>query len=264
MKQIKILLLLLFCMALGFSTLWAQDSLNVNIVGRIDFWDDPQNAVTYGDYLLAATPDGLWILDAVAGQAIPIFREGLGFFQREKTRWTDGRTLTIPNFPCERHNFDHNQCWDAAVRQGFPVWTVRLESDGRLTERLLSESADAARQVVRVADIRDSSKVGGCGCTFNPVSGDGRVGWDKFTFFSDVECNAWMNLDGRDVALLVAGRPSTGVVGEGEECPLRASTYLGGRYSVRLSAVETQRCPPEKRAMPSRFAIRWQRVKRCS
>jgi hypothetical protein len=189
--------------------------------------------------------DGVWVLDAAAGRSTPVFATRMGFIQREKTQWINGRTLTVPNLPCGAYNFDHSRCWDAAVRRGFPVWTVQLDEVGRVLERATSLPASSLRQNVRIGIIQDSSRVGGCGCTFNPVLTDGRVARDRFVFSSDFGCNAYMNLDGEDVPLQAASRLSQGFLLSGEECPRQPMTYLGGGYSVRLSPTETKRCPPE-------------------
>jgi len=94
---------------------------------------------------------------------------------------------------------------------------------------------------VRIANIKDSNLVGGCGCYFQSLT-ESRTRSDKFIFGAGMdEDYAWMNIDGQDVKLTLIASSKNSV----ERAGIRSyERYRADSIGVRIDYVVTRVCKP--------------------
>lgn len=93
----------------------------------------------------------------------------------------------------------------------------------------------------RIANIKDSNLVGGCGCYFQSLT-ESRRRSDKFIFVAGMdEDYAWMNIDGKGVKLTLTASSKSSV----ERPGMRSyETYRAANIGVRIDYVVTRVCKP--------------------
>ena len=95
---------------------------------------------------------------------------------------------------------------------------------------------------LKIANIKNSNVVSGCGCYFQSPAESKRQS-DKYIFMAEIdEKTAWMNVDGRDVKLRLAGSSQT-------KSKLKVGSrlyrnYKSGNINVRIDYVVTNVCKP--------------------
>ena len=101
-------------------------------------------------------------------------------------------------------------------------------------------SLDQPSAAPRIANIKDSNLVGGCGCYFQSLMESKRRS-NKFIFGLGMdEENAWMNIDGKDVKLTLVSSSKDSV----ERAGTRSETYRANGIGVRVDYVVTRVCKP--------------------
>jgi hypothetical protein len=98
---------------------------------------------------------------------------------------------------------------------------------------------------IKIGVLQDTSVAGGCGCMFSPASDRGQVSFGRVLFSSDTECNAWMNIDGRDVKLTAEGPTRADPDFPDARCDAKPATYFGTGIEVRVQRKVARECPPE-------------------
>jgi hypothetical protein len=98
---------------------------------------------------------------------------------------------------------------------------------------------------MRVGPLEDASMAEGCGCYFSPASGSGQVKLDQLLLYSDTECNAWMNIDGRDVKLTAESPTRADPDFPDARCDAEPARYSAAGIKVRVERKVTRECPPE-------------------
>lgn len=94
----------------------------------------------------------------------------------------------------------------------------------------------------RVANIKDSSVVDGCGCYFQFPAEWKQKQSDKYVFMEGIDDEgAWMNIDGRDVKLRLAASSNKSVWGVGARSYKK---YKANGIAVRIDYVVTRICKP--------------------
>jgi hypothetical protein len=109
---------------------------------------------------------------------------------------------------------------------------------------IAQEGASSARAPLppRIANIRDSSVVEGCGCYFQFPAEWKKKGSDKYVFMEGIDDEgAWMNIDGKDVNLKLVGSSERSVWGVGARSSKR---YRANGIAVRIDRVVTRVCRP--------------------
>jgi hypothetical protein len=92
-----------------------------------------------------------------------------------------------------------------------------------------------------IANIQNSGVVEGCGCYFHSLA-DGQKGAEKFIFMADVNEDAWMNINGKDVKLrFISSSPDTAQPKIGQRS---FSQYKSGNLRVRVDYIVTGVCQP--------------------
>lgn len=94
----------------------------------------------------------------------------------------------------------------------------------------------------RVANLKDASVVEGCGCYFQFPAEWKRKQSDKYVFMEGIDDEgAWMNIDGKDVNLKLAGSTNKSVFAVGARSSKR---YKANGVAVRINLVVTRVCQP--------------------
>lgn len=104
-------------------------------------------------------------------------------------------------------------------------------------------STSTAIDSISIGNILDTSKIGGCGCTFGFSNSDNNSLSPKFFFASGPDGVAWMNINGTDIQL----QPK-GIWVNPQELDMRNSqlpSYTGNGYTITTSFRKTESCPPE-------------------
>ena len=94
----------------------------------------------------------------------------------------------------------------------------------------------------RVANIKDTSVVDGCGCYFQFPAEWKQKQSDKYVFMEGIDDEgAWMNIDGKDMKLELVGSSNESVWGVGSRSYKR---YRANGITVRVDNVVTRICKP--------------------
>lgn len=89
--------------------------------------------------------------------------------------------------------------------------------------------------------VTEKSLLDGCGCSVYRTAEDNKN--DRFLFVSDMDREAFINLDGKDLKLRVLSwKEKTGQMMVGERS---SETYAGGDVNVRLDFTVRRVCPPK-------------------
>jgi hypothetical protein len=116
---------------------------------------------------------------------------------------------------------------------------------GANTSVIAQESASSAKapRPPRIANIRDTNVVDGCGCYFQfPAQWKNKQS-DKYVFMEGIDDEgAWMNIDGKDVKLELV---STSNESNGEVGSRSNKKYKAKGIAVQVDYVITRICKPD-------------------
>jgi len=122
------------------------------------------------------------------------------------------------------------------------------EINGHLNQatRINSSNASNKRSVVSsieplIGVLKDTSAIGGCGCTFHPISTSGKTQIDQYVFFVDYSGRAHININGKDIELREKGRKK----GDLGICPRNSCTYTASSIIATAYYHQMSKCPPE-------------------
>jgi hypothetical protein len=122
------------------------------------------------------------------------------------------------------------------------------EINGHLNQATRIKSSNSSKKSSAISSvepligvIKNTSVIGGCGCTFHPISTSGSTQFDQYVFFVDYSGRAHININGKDIELREKWRKQ----GDLGICSRNSCTYTASSIIATAYYHQTSKCPPE-------------------